>query len=83
MKEEGSNEFTITLQATAAGAWDGKTQTEPQTDENGVYQIGTGAELAWFVAKSKDADVSGVLTARYQPRQIRMAEHLLQQEGRA
>ncbi len=63
MKEEGSNEFTITLQATAAGAWDGKTQTEPQTDENGVYRIGTGAELAWFVAKSKDADVSGVLTA--------------------
>ena len=63
MKEEGSNEFTITLQATAAGAWDGKTQAEPQTDENGVYRIGTGAELAWFVAKSKDADVSGVLTA--------------------
>lgn len=63
MKEEGPNEFIITLQATAAGAWDGKTQTEPQTDENGVYQIGTGAELAWFVAKSKDADVTGVLTA--------------------
>lgn len=63
MTEEGPNEFTITLQATAAGAWDGKTQTEPQTNENGVYQIGTGAELAWFVAKSKDADVSGVLTA--------------------
>lgn len=63
MKEEGPNEFTITLQATAAGAWDGKTQTEPKTDENGVYRIGTGAELAWFVAKSKDADVSGVLTA--------------------
>ena len=63
MKEEGPNEFIITLQATAAGAWDGKTQTEPQTDENGVYQISTGAELAWFVAKSKDADVTGVLTA--------------------
>ena len=63
MKEEGPNEFTITLQATAAGAWDGKTQTEPKADENGVYRIGTGAELAWFVAKSKDADVSGVLTA--------------------
>ena len=63
MKEEGSNEITITLQATAAGAWDGKTQAEPKTDENGVYRIGTGAELAWFVAKSKDADVSGVLTA--------------------
>ena len=63
MKEEGPNEFIITLQATAAGAWDGKTQAEPQADENGVYQIGTGAELAWFVAKSKDADVTGVLTA--------------------
>ena len=63
MKEEDPNEFIITLQATAAGAWDGKTQAEPQTDENGVYQIGTGAELAWFVAKSKDADVTGVLTA--------------------
>lgn len=63
MKKEDPNEFIITLQATAAGAWDGKTQAEPQTDENGVYQIGTGAELAWFVAKSKDADVTGVLTA--------------------
>ena len=63
MTNEGPNAFTITLQTTAAGAWDGKTQTEPQADENGVYQIGTGAELAWFVAKSKDADVTGVLTA--------------------
>ena len=63
MTAEGENTFPITLQATAAGAWDGTTQTEPKTDDNGVYQIGTGAELAWFVAKSKDADVSGVLTA--------------------
>lgn len=63
MTAEGENTFSITLQTTTAGAWDGTTQTEPKTDENGVYQIGTGAELAWFVAKSKDADVSGVLTA--------------------
>ena len=62
MTAEGENTFPITLQATAAGAWDGTTQTEPQLVD-GVYQIGTGAELAWFVAKSKDADVSGVLTA--------------------
>ena len=62
MTAEGENTFPITLQATAADAWDGKTQTEPQLVD-GVYQIGTGAELAWFVAKSKDADVSGVLTA--------------------
>lgn len=62
MTAEGENTFSITLQTTAAGAWDGTTQTEPQLVD-GVYQIGTGAELAWFVAKSKDADVSGVLTA--------------------
>ena len=63
MTEAGPNEFTITLQAVSADAWDGSAQTEPQTNDEGVYQIGTGAELAWFVAKSKDADVSGVLTA--------------------
>ena len=60
---EGSNTFEITLTATSANAWDGVTTTEPQKDDNGVYQIGTGAELAWFVTKSKDQDISGVLTA--------------------
>ena len=62
MTAEGEKTFPITLTKTAADAWDGTTQTEPQLVD-GVYQIGTGAELAWFVAKSKDADVSGVLTA--------------------
>lgn len=37
----------IALQAAADGAWDGKTMTEPMT-EDGVYQIMTGAHLAWF-----------------------------------
>ncbi len=32
------------------GAWDGTTVTEPKL-ENGVYQISTGAELAWFAQK--------------------------------
>lgn len=50
------------------GAWDGETKTEPQTDSDGVYQIGTGAELAWFVAKSETLksskySISGKLTA--------------------
>ncbi len=62
MTAAGENTFSITLTKTAADAWDGTTQTEP-TQVDGVYQIGTGAELAWFAAKSKDADVSGVLTA--------------------
>lgn len=38
--------FNIDMTMTP-GAWDGKTMTEPAT-ENGVYMIGTPAELAWF-----------------------------------
>lgn len=39
---------TIKVTLTYAGAgWDGTTKTAPKT-ENGVYQIGTAAELAWF-----------------------------------
>ena len=48
--------------AHAAGdAWDGTTLTEP-AQADGVYQIGTGAELAWF-AQNADASSSAVLTA--------------------
>ena len=61
---EGTKEFEIELTKTSDTAWDGKTQTEPaKDDENGVYRIGTGAELAWFVNASAKANVSGVLTA--------------------
>ena len=31
-----------------AGAWDGVSKTEPKTNENGVFQITSGSELAWF-----------------------------------
>ncbi|MBQ8831797.1 MAG: DUF4465 domain-containing protein [Oscillospiraceae bacterium] len=40
----------VVLTKASENAWDGKTITEPKIDENGVYQIGTGAELAWFAA---------------------------------
>ena len=63
LTEEGTNAFEIELVKTSDTAWDGETQTEPDKDENGVYQIGTGAELAWFVNASAKANVSGVLTA--------------------
>ena len=36
-----------------SAAWDGKEATEP-AQVDGVYQIGTGAELAWFAAKVND-----------------------------
>ena len=61
--KDGTNQFSVTLAVTSDTAWDGSSKTEPQKDESGVYQIATGAELAWFVEKSKTADVSGVLTA--------------------
>ena len=37
-------------------AWDGKTYTEPQKDENGVYQIGSPDELMWFNKNGKTSD---------------------------
>ena len=61
--KDGTNQFSVTLAVTSDTAWDGSSKTEPQKNESGVYQIATGAELAWFVEKSKTADVSGVLTA--------------------
>ena len=41
---------TSTMATAGKNAWDGKTTAEPKTDADGVYQIGTAAELAWFAA---------------------------------
>ena len=64
MTKDGDS-FDVVLQTTSGSAWDGATLTEPAKDAGGVYQIGTGAELAWFSAQSKadKADLSGKLTA--------------------
>lgn len=56
---------TIKVTLTYAGAgWDGTTKTAPKT-ENGVYQIGTAAELAWFAdaVNGGQRDISAKLTA--------------------
>ena len=56
---------TIKVTLTYAGeGWDGTTKTAPKT-ENGVYQIGTAAELAWFAdaVNKGDTTISGKLTA--------------------
>lgn len=63
LKSGGRKTFEITLNTTSSAAWDGVTMTQPEEDENGVYQIATGAELAWFVNASAKANVSGVLTS--------------------
>lgn len=52
---------TAVLPKAGENAWDGKTKTEPKKDANGVYLIGTAAELAWFAAT--DGKTSAKLTA--------------------
>lgn len=56
---------TIKVTLTYAGeGWDGTTKTAPKT-ENGVYQIGTAAELAWFAdaVQNGQTAINGKLTA--------------------
>ncbi|MBQ0074314.1 MAG: DUF4465 domain-containing protein, partial [Prevotella sp.] len=54
----------VTLVAGTEGMWDGVTKTEP-AQIDGVYQIGTGAELAWFASTVNGGtyNAKGVLTA--------------------
>ena len=57
---------TITVTLTYAGeGWDGTAKTAPTQDKNGVYQIGTAAELAWFAdaVNKGGTTISGKLTA--------------------
>lgn len=54
---------TIRLTPADAQAWDGQTMTEPKQSD-GVYQIGTGAELYWFANEVKTKyTINAVLTA--------------------
>lgn len=57
---------TITVTLTYAGeGWDGTAKTAPTQDKNGVYQIGTAAELVWFAdaVNKGGTTISGKLTA--------------------
>ena len=57
----GEKLVTIPLRSVGGDIYDGVTKTEPQQDENGVYLIGTGPELAWYAANHNGA--SAKLTA--------------------
>lgn len=59
--EDKTLSFTLTY---AGEGWDGTTKTAPKT-ENGVYQIGTAAELAWFAdaVQTGQIAISAKLTA--------------------
>lgn len=59
--EDKTLSFTLTY---AGAGWNGTTKTAPKT-ENGVYQIGTAAELAWFAdaVNGGQKAINGKLTA--------------------
>ena len=61
---EGDQTFSVELVKTDEAAWDGQTLTEP-TAVDEVYQIGNGAELAWFASNVNGGQYTakGVLTA--------------------
>ena len=61
--KDGVLTITVVLKKALEGAWDGTTATEPN-QVGGVYQIGTGAELAWFAKTVNDGtnNIKGKLT---------------------
>lgn len=59
--QDGVLTVMASMQTVGADPWDGTTKTEPRKDDNGVYLIGTAAELAWFAAT--DGKSSAKLTA--------------------
>lgn len=66
LTDDGENQFEIVLQKTEEGTWDGMSFTEPAKDENGVYLISTGNELAWIkneVNVTKTKNIKAKLTA--------------------
>ena len=52
---EGEQTCIVEMVKADENAWDGTTLTEPRC-ENGVYQISSGAELAWFADKVNNGD---------------------------
>ena len=60
--EDKTLSFTLTY---AGEGWDGTAKTAPTQDKNGVYQIGTAAELAWFAdaVQNGQTAISAKLTA--------------------
>lgn len=60
--EDKTLSFTLTY---AGEGWDGTAKTAPTQDKNGVYQIGTAADLAWFAdaVQTGQTAISAKLTA--------------------
>ncbi len=52
LAEDAANVFDVKLVKTSDDAWDGQSTSQPAQDADGVYQISTGAELAWINEQS-------------------------------
>ena len=52
---EGEQTCIVEMVKAADNAWDGTTLTEPRCEDD-IYQISSGAELAWFAAKVNGGD---------------------------
>ena len=52
----GEKTVTVAMRAVGGAIWDGSAKIEPEKDENGIYLIGTGPELAWFGSNHNSAN---------------------------
>ena len=59
---QGSKTINLHMRKVDGSIWDGVTLTEPKLVDD-VYQVGTGAELAWFAANAGGTSYNAVLTA--------------------
>lgn len=61
VKTTGGSEYTVQkdtllgISMYAPAAWDGTSTTEVEPNDEGIYEISTGAELAWFEAQVNDS----------------------------
>lgn len=61
VKTTGGSEYTVQkdtllgISMYAPAAWDGTITTEVEPNDEGIYEISTGAELAWFEAQVNDS----------------------------
>ena len=58
---QGSKSISVKMRKIEGAIWDGATLTKPALTD-GVYQIGTGAELAWFAKNANGTSYNAILT---------------------
>lgn len=54
--DNGEKIVTVTMRKVDAATWDGKTATPVTANADGIYEISTGAELAWFAQQVNAGD---------------------------